>query len=245
MEYIKKYEGFLDLFKSGINMVSERINKFLKEKKNLKFSKLSKEGNQWSWIEEIEDFGEFNFSLLLTQNEGGSFSFNLNCQSQTDTTLKSKTDRGRWAFGKLSNFDHMLMDLLDRMIREVKVLAVCEKANKEFLEDFPLIDVEDYLIDLKDLVNGEIQISFEKAGPQYKGFIKENPSYVVSIKPVARELVEEIKRELEIIESNIKNLGLQIKGDVSKIAHRFLLLDRYDSAKFELVRNLLSGNSQT
>jgi hypothetical protein len=68
---------------------------------------------------------------------------------------------------------------------------------------------------------------------------------VVSIKPVARELVEEIKRELEIIESNIKNLGLQIKGDVSKIAHRFLLLDRYDSAKFELVRNLLSGNSQT
>ena len=25
-------------------------------------------------------------------------------------------------------------------------------------------------------------------------------------------------------------------GDVSKIAHRFLLLDRYDSAKFELVR---------
>ncbi len=164
--------------------------------------------------------------------------------------MKSKTDRGRWAFGKLSNFDHMLMDLLDRMIREVKVLAVCEKANKEFLEDFPLTDVEDYLIDLKDLVNGEIQISFEpcsrlKAGPKYKGFIKENPSYVVSIKPVARELVEEIKRELEIIESNIKNLGLQIKGDVSKIAHRFLLLDRYDSAKFELVRNLLSGNSQT
>lgn len=233
MKYIKTYEGLFDLFKSGMDMVSERINKFLKEKKNLKFTKLSKEGNQWYWNEEIEDFGQFNFSLLLTQNESDSFSFNLNCQSLTDTTLKSKTSRGRWTFGKLSNFDHMLMDLLDKMIREVKVLAVCEKANKEFLEDFPLSDVEDYLIDLKDLVNGEIQINFEKAGLQYKGSIKEAPSYVVSIKPVSPERVEEIKIELEIIESNIKNLGLQIKGDVSKIAHsrRGFVVHR-----FELVR---------
>ena len=233
MNYIKTYEGLFDLFKSGMDMVSERINKFLKEKKNLKFSKLSKEGNQWSWDEEIEDFGQFNFSLLLTQNESDSFSFNLNCQSLTDTTLKSKTSRGRWTFGKLSNFDHMLMDLLDKMIREVKVLAVCEKANKEFLEDFTLSDVEDYLIDLKDLVNGEIQINFEKAGlqpPTIFGTIstKEKPSYVVSIKPVSPEQVKEIKRELEIIESNIKNLGLQIKEDVSKIAD--------STNRFELVR---------
>lgn len=211
MKYIKTYEGLFDLFKSGMDMVSERINKFLKEKKNLKFTKLSKEGNQWSWDEEIEDFGQFNFSLLLTQNESDSFSFNLNCQSLTDTTLKSKTSRGRWTFGKLSNFDHMLMDLriyvlIDKMIREVKVLAVCEKTNKEFLEDFPLSDVEDYLIDLKDLVNGEIQINFEKAGLQPSTIFgtisaKEKPSYVVSINPVSPEQVEEIKRELEIIES--------------------------------------------
>jgi len=240
MKHIKTYEGLFDLFKSGMDMVSERINKFLKEKKNLKFSKLSKEGNQWSWNEEIEDFGQFNFSLLLTQNESDSFSFNLNCQSLTDTTLKSKTSCGRWTFGKLSNFDHVLMDLLDKMIREVKVLAVCEKANKEFLEDFPLSDVEDYLIDLKDLVNGEIRINFVKSGLHYKSshhgtVMREEPSYLVSIKPVSSDSfdrvmaqVEEIKRELEIIESNIKNLGLQIKGDVSKIAD--------STNRFELVR---------
>jgi hypothetical protein len=115
------------------------------------------------------------------------------------------------------------------MIRDVKVLASCEKENERFLEDFPLSDVEDYLIDLKDLVNGEIQINFEKAGRSGKELVRQIPSYIVNIRTNPGQM-EDIQKELEIIESNIKNIGLKVKNTYSSSLRTEI------NFRFELVR---------
>lgn len=232
MEHIKKYEGFLDLFKSGINMISERVSNFLKDKKEIKITGLSKtalKGRRWSWVEEIEGLGQFDFSLILTEELDDSFNFNLECVSKVGYKWGKSVSSGRWAFGKLSNFDQKLFDLLTKMIRDVKVLASCEKENERFLEDFPLPDVEDYLIDLKDLVNGEIQINFEKAGRSGKELVRQIPSYIVNIRTNPGQM-EDIQKELEIIESNIKNIGLEVKNTYSSSLRTEI------NFRFELVR---------
>lgn len=244
MEYIKKYEGFLDLFKSGLTMVGGRVSKFLGKRKDLKTTK-SKSEMVWTWIEEIESLGEFDFKLNLqhktkildTHNE--SYKFQVDCQSKTDDSLKSKVDSGSWYYGKFSNFDQMLFDTLESIIREVKVLTYAKKSNTQFVEDFPIEEVEDYLIDLKDLFHGEVQVEFEAAGKYLRGFgksgFKELPSYKVTIKPFLKpEQIEGLRSELKVIDSNIRNIGLKINDNIDK------LLQFYESSsnfRFELIRS--------
>lgn len=244
MEHLRKYEGFLDLFKSGLNMISERISTFLKGKKMIKLSISTEESKTWTWIEEIVDLGEFDFKLNLIK-DGEAYTFRLECQSKTDGSLKSTVVSGAWIYGKLSNFEKLLFDTLESIILEARVLVSAEKSNSRFVEDFPIEEVEDYLIDLKDLFHDEVEIKFEKAGKCYGNHYKEKnirfievPSYVVIIKTLLDpEKIEALKSELEVIDSNIRNMGLGIKGDFNK---KLQLYDKhfgkFGNFRFELIR---------
>lgn len=224
MENIKTYEGFLDIFRRDINIAAGWIDKILKGKKDLKSGKeyLKNETRFWTW-RELVGVLELDFRLVLTEFDThvsgfqNQFTLGVECQSVTKDDIKSDFDSGYFSISKIEDFKEMLLMLL----RSCKVLAVGRFENNRFVEDFPLDDIWDYLIDLKDLVD-EIEIVLEKTGInkeyyntfQYlfklKGFIIETPSYIVTVKGLNRGNIQDVNKELEEIESNIKNLGLEI-----------------------------------
>lgn len=214
MRQIRTYEGFFDFFKKvDIEVLAKECRRILSNKEGLKEEK-KMDGFEWKF-EEVFRGERLNFNVKLSRRASEAFWLHIGCQDPNDVD----DDNGKYNISDYISFmkdgKELLKDLefhINHNIKNLSNKVSILMKSKDFFLDHPEDEIRDYIIDLKDTLSDDINLTkdYQRCGWNMKFHISRDSDNFDSVK-------SEIDEQLNLLDGLLNSVNLKLVDLESKL----------------------------